>query len=177
MFGIVNGADLSQSFRNGWAPTQVVIAATEDVPQSQRVREMVQAVPSQCYWNARRAIMRFKEFADATYVEGWAYTRYGLAIEHAWIVHNGVLIDPTLPGDCEAYWPGLEFQGRDGIKDFLAKAGNKYRRSPFFYAFGWGGNISPTFAAAAAAANQYMFARLHSKRKPHRKARQVSPKR
>ena len=48
-----------------------------------------------------------------------------------------------------AYFPGLEFVGRAGIDEFLATpGGRKCRRSPFLYAFGWGGGKSTSFSAA-----------------------------
>ena len=48
-----------------------------------------------------------------------------------------------------AYIPGLEIVGRAGIEGFLAtRAGRKCRRSPFLYAFGWGGVESPSFSKA-----------------------------
>jgi hypothetical protein len=45
-----------------------------------------------------------------------------------------------------SYFAGLEFQGRTGIEEFLSTPeGKKCKRSPFFYAFGWGGMKSPSF--------------------------------
>ena len=39
----------------------------------------------------------------------------GLPMEHGWIVRDEVVIDPTLPDAEVVYFPGREFQGRDGI--------------------------------------------------------------
>jgi len=83
-------------------------------------------------------------------------TEYGMAIEHAWILKDGYVIDPTLPCSVIAYFAGLEFLGRSEVKDFLAtKEGGKCRKSPFFYAFGFGGGMSPSFAAAARACRAF----------------------
>ena len=44
-----------------------------------------------------------------------------MAIEHGWVVRqDGVTIDPTLPDTDALYFPGLEWKGRAGIKEFLA---------------------------------------------------------
>jgi hypothetical protein len=44
------------------------------------------------------------------------------------------------------YFPGLEFRGRGEIEAFLrTPKGRKCKRSPFFFAFGWGGQESPSF--------------------------------
>ena len=94
--------------------------------------------------------LKLDQFADANYVEGIAALNGGLLIEHGWVIRrDGTVIDPTLPRRCVAYFPGLEFVGRAGIDQFLAAPqGAKCRRSPFFYAFGWGGSYSPSYSAA-----------------------------
>ncbi len=101
--------------------------------------------------------MQLTEFAVASYVEGWAVLAKGFAIEHGWIVHNSKIIDPTLPDGVVKYFPGLEFRGRLGIQEFLATPkGRKCKRSPFFYAFGWGGMKSPSFRKCFEAAMAFM---------------------
>jgi hypothetical protein len=62
---------------------------------------------------------------------------------------DGTVIDPTLPRRCGAYFPGLEFKGRAGISEFLGTPrGSECKDSPFFYAFGWGGQYSPSIGRA-----------------------------
>jgi hypothetical protein len=131
-----------------WHP--VSPARHKDAAESRRVGRAIRAIQKQCWFNARRAILRLGEYADAGYVEGWAVVN-GLPMEHGWIVRDGVVIDPTLPDAVVVYFPGLEFQGRDGIHEFLAsKLGRGCKKSPFFYAFGWGGCQSPSFSQAQA---------------------------
>ena len=74
----------------------------------------------QCWFNARRAVLRLDDYADAGYVEGLAVTREGLIVEHGWVVRGGLIVNPTLPSPVAAYFARLEFPGRAGIADFLA---------------------------------------------------------
>jgi len=130
-------------FLHGWQPTSV--ATGKDLAESQRTAKAIKAPAQQCWFNARKAIFKLEDYTEASYVEGWASCK-GMPIEHGWIIRNGAVIDPTLPADDIIYFPGLEFPGRTGIEAFLAtKEGKKCKRSPFFYAFGWGGMLSPTF--------------------------------
>jgi hypothetical protein len=70
-------------------------------------------------------------------------------IEHGWVVRNGKVIDPTLPDRNFAYFAGLEFQGRQGIQEFLqTPSGKKHKNDPFFLAFDWGGRKSPGYMRA-----------------------------
>jgi hypothetical protein len=103
----------------------------------------------QCWFNARKAILRLPEYAEAGYVEGWAVVGGGMLLEHGWVAKDGAVIDPTLPTDEAVYFPGLEFPGRAGIEAFLAtKEGRKCKKTPFFYAYGWGGRDSPGYQQA-----------------------------
>jgi hypothetical protein len=136
-------SDEDKEFLQGWQPTTVGTA--KDHAESDRVGRAIRAVIKQCWFNCRRAILKLDELANASYIEGWAILR-GFPIEHAWIVHQDKIIDPTLPADEGLYFPGLEFQGRLGINEFLATAqGKECKKSPFLYAFGWGGMLSPSF--------------------------------
>ena len=133
----------------------------KDEIESEKLGERIRAVPRQCWFNARRAVMRLKGFSCASYVEGWAVCDSGRMIEHGWIVRDGVLLDPTLPTGVDAYFPGLEFPGRDGISAFFTTPrGRKCKRSPFFYAFGWGGTFSPTMWKAQAEATDFVTKRF-----------------
>lgn len=132
----------------------------KDEGASEELGRRIRAVPKQCWFNARRAVMRLKDFAEASYVEGWSVLDSGLWIEHGWVVRDGALLDPTLPTRVAAYFPGLEFCGRQEIKDFLATSqGKKCKGSPFLFAYGWGGWFSPTMCKAQADATEY--ARAH----------------
>ncbi|MDY3556159.1 hypothetical protein R5W24_005322 [Gemmata sp. JC717] len=133
----------------------------KDEGASAALGERITALPKQCWFNARRAVMTLKDWAGASYVEGWAVCDSGLWIEHGWLVRDGVTVDPTLPTEVDAYFPGLEFRGRDEITAFLATPrGKKCRRSPFLYAYGWGGGYSPTMRKAQADATAYALARF-----------------
>jgi hypothetical protein len=123
------------AFLHGWQPSSH--ATTKDVEESRRVRKAITALPKQCWFNARRAILKLKDYAEASLIEGWAIIGGGMPIEHGWIVRDGLIIDPTLPTDPIEYFPGLEFRGRAEIVGFLkTPEGKKCKKTPFFYAFG-----------------------------------------
>lgn len=130
----------------------------KNIDESRAVARRIRAEPKHCYLNARKAVLRLDDYAGATYVEGFAITYVGMAIEHAWISRDGDIIDPTLPEGVRTYFPGLEFVGREGIERFLASPeGRRCRRSPFFYAYGWGGHESPSFRRARQDAERHML--------------------
>ena len=136
-------------FHARWAPA--TRPSGIDAAESARLARRIRALPKQCWFNARRAVLRLDDYAGAGYVEGLSVTREGLIIEHGWVVRSGLIVDPTLPGLVAAYFAGLEFPGREGIADFLATSlGRGRERSPFFHAFGWFGRESPSFARARA---------------------------
>ena len=133
--------------RRRWGPTTE--GGGQDFEESVRVALKVRAQKKRCFFNAREVILRLDDYADASYVEGFALLGIGMAIEHGWVVRDGVIIDPTLPGEVRVYYPGLEFKGRGGLREFLATpAGRKCKNSPFFFAFGLGGHESETFRRA-----------------------------
>jgi hypothetical protein len=101
-----------------WQPTSA--ATGKDYAESKRVCRAIRAGRRRCWLNARKAIERLEEYAQARYVEGWAVTERGALVEHGWIVLDGKIIDPTLPENVATYFPGLEFVGRRGIAEFLA---------------------------------------------------------
>lgn len=137
------------------------VSPPKDEAGSERLGQRIRAVPKQCWFNSRRAVMRLKDFAGTSYVEGWAVCDSGMMMEHGWVVRDGVLLDPTLPTGVDAYFPGLEFRGRNEISAFLATSrGRKCKRSPFFFAYGWGGWCSPTMRKAQADATDFVTRRF-----------------
>jgi len=136
--------DLTYKFQYGWKPTSV--ATTKDIHESRRVGKAIRAISKQCWFNARKVILKSDDYAEASYIEGWALLACGFPIEHGWVVRSDKIIDPTLPDEGMTYYPGLEFRGRAEINGFLTTPeGKKCKRSPFFFAFGWGGMQSPSF--------------------------------
>jgi hypothetical protein len=132
------------SFLTRWEPHSV--PTHKDQPESERLFRVVRAVPKQCFFNARKAVLRLHDYEGASYVEGWVMTEIGVLMEHGWVVRDRAIIDPTLPLEAMRYFAGLEFQGRAGIEEFLSTPeGKECKKSPFFYAFGWGGMQSPSF--------------------------------
>ena len=87
----------------------------KDVFESKRVRRLVRARAQQCYRNAFQVILHVPEYEDAEYVEGMAVESHGLALEHGWVEKDGTIIDPTLPANELAYFPGLRFKGLRGL--------------------------------------------------------------
>lgn len=146
LFEPENSAD-EQAFFRSWAPTSS--ASVKDPVESAHVAALIRARRQECWSNARKAILRIADYAEASYVEGWVVTDRGLVIEHGWIVRDGKIIDPTLADRVMTYFPGLEFKGRQGIADFLATSkGRECQQSPFFFAFGFGGSDSPSYCRA-----------------------------
>jgi hypothetical protein len=142
----------ADEFLGRWQPTST--AHQKDEQESERVGRKVRAGVKQCWFNARKAILKVPEYAEASHVEGWACLPFPM--EHGWIVRDGVIVDPTLPHDEGAYFPGLEFRGCSEIEAFLdTPPGRRCKKSPFFYAFGWGGMQSPSFRKCYEEAMEY----------------------
>jgi len=128
----------------------------KDVVESERVRKLLRAMAHQCYWNAFQVIQRIPEYADAEYVEGMAVNDYRMALEHGWVEKDGMIVDPTLPSDELAYFPGLRFRGLRGLAEALKIPKPRYTEDfPIFYRFGWGGIESPEFRGALIAAYRF----------------------
>lgn len=143
-----------RAFYHGWRPCSEVRG--KDVAESERVRRAIRAAPKECWVNARKAILGLDELADASYVEGWVILLGGLVADHGWLAKDGQIIDPTLPDRVVAYFAGLEFHGRAGIAEFTAHSlGRKHRNDPFHWAFGWGGEHSPSYMKAFRDAFEY----------------------
>jgi hypothetical protein len=124
----------------------------KNVEESRKVAKhpKVQVTQQKCYRNAFRVIQYVPGYEDAAYVEGVAVRRNGLSIEHGWVEFDGEIIDPTLPDDEMAYFPGLRFPGQVGISEALRIPKHFKGDSdlPIFYRFGWGGCESPEFCQA-----------------------------
>jgi hypothetical protein len=65
-----------------------------DLEQSLALAARVEAAPGQCWHNAVLALFHLHPTAE--YVEGWAVTPEGIAIEHGWCELAGRVLDPTL---------------------------------------------------------------------------------
>ncbi len=140
--------DQECAFFSGWQPVTEV--PRKDEAESSRVSRAIRATPKRCWFNGRRVVQELDDYADASYVEEIAIIDVSLNIEDGWVCRpDGTVIDPTLPRTFMAYFPGLEFVGRAGIEEFLGTPqGRDCKRSPFFYAFGWGGVHSPGYSGA-----------------------------
>jgi len=108
--------------------------------------------------NAFRLIQEDDEYGNADYIEGMAVFAGALVIEHGWVEKDGVIVDPSLPTEGLAYFPGLRFKGRRGLAEALQipKPKRTVEDLPIFYRFGWGGIDSPDFRAAAAGAYRHV---------------------
>jgi hypothetical protein len=150
------GKQGEQRFYEGCQPTSPM-TTEKDKAESHRVGRAIRAAMKRCWFNARKAVLKLDDYADASYIEGWVVDLDGGSMmEHGWVMRNGKVIDPTLPHKNYAHFPGLEFKGRKAIEEFLATPlGRKHRKDPFFYAFGWGGCESPGYMKAFYDAMEY----------------------
>jgi len=137
-----------REFFRGWQPATQVTG--KDIEESARVGRAIRALPKRCWMNALRIVQKLDAYADASYVEGIAVLDDCTLIEHGWVCcPDGTVIDPTIPTRSGVYFPGLEFRGRAGIAEFLSTPrGSACRGAPFFYAFGWCGEFSPSVTRA-----------------------------
>lgn len=136
-----------------WSPT--CEPTDKDIQESIRTATDCRAEPKQCFANSVRAIRNLPDYQEASYLEGFAITIYGLPFDHAWIVKDGLIIDPTLPTDTLRYIPGLEFAGVRGIDEFLSAIEPESHHKPFHWAFGFAGQLSPHWCRAFLAANAH----------------------
>src|SRR4051812_25260461 len=101
---------LEDQFISRWQPVSHII--DKDETESERVGQKIRACAKQCWFNARRVVLKLEDYRGASYVEGWCITESGLQMEHGWVIREGKIIDPTLPTRNIHYFPGLEFVGR-----------------------------------------------------------------
>ncbi len=147
----------TQEFLSGWQPSST--ANTTNKRESARVGRLVNAEERQCYFNARKVMRSLPDYRNACYVEGYFVWPDGVIGEHAWLVKDGKIVDPTISHD-HAYFPGLEFCGREEIQAFLQTPwGSSVSGRPFHCAFGFGGLDSPSFLAASQQAREYSHSR------------------
>jgi hypothetical protein len=77
-------------------------------------------------------------------------------MEHGWIEFDGEIIDPTLPTDRIVYFPGLRFDGGQGLSTAFKIPKPKGNHDlPIFYRFGRCGSDSPEFSSAREAESLY----------------------
>jgi hypothetical protein len=132
-------------------PIRKNVEASVALAEDGRLRAKV----GHCYRNCFRAVQELPEFHDSTYVEGIAYLEDGFQVEHAWLERHDDIIDPTLPRKRAVYFPGLRFEGVLGLREAMAIPRQRGGRDlPFFHRFGFGGCLSPDFAAARKAADR-----------------------
>lgn len=120
----------------------------------------VKAIPKLCFDNCRRAVENLDTYAGATYVEGFAVAREGpkMALEHAWLEFEGVILDPTLPDRDLVYFPSLRFSGREGLAAAAAIPKKDWDPPvPIFFRFGFGGYDHPEFRAARETAEKLAY--------------------
>lgn len=129
----------------------------KDVRESEKAQTLIQAELSHCYLNAYSLIEDEDEYGNADYVEGLAVDQDGLVIPHGWVEKDGVIIDPTLPTDELAYFPGLRFSGREGLEEALEipEPEDTSEWLPIYKRFGLHGIDSPDYRAAIVAAYQH----------------------
>lgn len=119
-----------------------------DLEHSFRVQKKVRAGLGACWFNSRRLVLKHAGYENASYVEGFVIYASGFSDQHGWVVHNGVILDPTLPEQGNIYFPGLQFRGKADIERFLAGVGRGHKKKPFHWAFGWGGGESESYMRA-----------------------------
>jgi hypothetical protein len=72
-----------------------------------------------CWRNSFSALTSLPDLAGAEYIEGWVVTKGShQIIEHGWLEKDGAVVDPTLPGQIEAYFAGLRFSAAQGLQVF-----------------------------------------------------------
>ncbi len=81
--------------------TPIIEGASLDLQLSLKTNREIQAVPEQCWYNARRALLDMPNiFWTSTYIEGWVVGMWSNAIrvsEHGWIMRrDGSIVDPSI---------------------------------------------------------------------------------
>lgn len=83
------------------AALPIIEEDTLDVPRSLDISRQIQAVPEQCWYNARQAMLEMPHpFLTATYIEGWVvgvWPRVIRVSEHGWIWTPRMgIVDPSI---------------------------------------------------------------------------------
>ena len=134
-----------------------MIAPQLDWDRSRRISNAIGAGMRHCWWNARRALRTRPELEHGRYVEGYVVTLdHLLPVEHGWVEHDGVIIDPTLYHTPCVYFPGLRFTKAE----IAAVRGYK----PIAWQYGWAGEESPQYHAAYARALAFVGEHLQLRR-------------
>lgn len=99
----------------------------KNISESRKAASLVKAKPHMCWENAAK-MMHKDGCEESIYVEGVVITSNGsLPVEHAWVVRDGEIIDPTQPDLELRYFPALEWP----YSKFVI-ANCKYNSKPFF---------------------------------------------
>src|SRR5438270_9575544 len=100
---------------------------TKNAAESLRAAKLAEAQPNECWENSAK-LMRRDEYAAAIYVEGVVISRkVEFPQEHAWLVLDGQIVDPTLPEVDLHYFPAHQWAGEEFVQlDF------RYNEKPFF---------------------------------------------
>lgn len=131
-----------------------------DYETSRLVAKRIKAKNRSCYYNAVRGLWHV--LSQAVYVEGYAVTNDGkevpgMVIEHGWLEHRGMIVDPTLLTGVAHYVPGLRFTS----KELTVALENIPKRKntpdlPIWFRFGYAGTGSREMMTAAKLAYGYL---------------------
>ena len=121
----------------------------KNVSKSKTASELIFAQPNLCWDSAN---LMFEEgFSQAAYVEG-AVVMIGLQpTEHAWVVQDGMIVDPTLPEKDLLYLPAHIWTYDDFQKIHFRRGGKPFFRRVEFLVNGVQVEMDKARAAARAA--------------------------
>ena len=95
-----------------------------DKQMSAKMAKAVGAKKRECYRNSflTMTTLSAQKLTDVIYVEGYAATEeLRFPIEHAWVIYNGKVIDPTWDNNKKAiYYSIVEYDYDSGIKALSA---------------------------------------------------------
>ncbi len=87
----------------------------KNVCESLRLGQAIRAKQQMCYENAIKVIRHVPGYKHAFYVEGIVVEGKDSVFEHGWVERHGEILDPTLPLDKMAYFPGLRIEGKKAV--------------------------------------------------------------
>ena len=118
----------------------------KNLGESARLARRPGVAPKECYRNCFDLLHEVPGYERASYVEGYVVADNGFPFDHAWLVKDGFIVDPTLPVGIKRYAAGLEFVGVSGIETFLQTVEKKV--GCLHAAFRHGGFTSPSYFRA-----------------------------